>query len=222
LALVAVGLFTAIALGLPHELSLRQLHHHRQELAALAHVHPILTVAGYVAVYAVAIGLSLPVAMVLTVTGGLLFGTWIGGFSASVGATLGATLVFVACRTAAGDLLRRRAGPTIARIEDGVLADAFSYVMMLRLLPVMSMTLANLALGFIEIPLRTFVLATFAGILPVSLIYASLGASLGKLFAQGAHPHLHELVRPGTLAALAGLAVLSLAPIAVRRWRRRT
>jgi uncharacterized membrane protein YdjX (TVP38/TMEM64 family) len=221
LVVVAIGLIAAMALGLPHQLSLHQLHRHRDQLEALAHSHPILAVLGYVGVYILAIGFSLPVAMVLTLTGGFLFGPWVGGLAASVGATLGATLVFVVCRTAAGDVLRRRAGPTIARIEDGVLADAFSYVMMLRLLPVMSMTLANLALGFIEVPLRTFVVATFVGILPVSIIYADLGSGLGKLFAQGGRPHFHELIRPQLVAALAGLAVLSLAPIVFRRLRRR-
>lgn len=221
LVLVAAGLVAAIALGLPHQLSLHQLHRHRDQLEALVRVHPVLSVLGYVGVYAVAIGLSLPVAMVMTLTGGFLFGPWIGGLSASIGCTLGATVVFVVCRTAAGDILRRRAGPAITRIEDGVLADAFSYVMMLRLLPVMSMTLANLALGFIEIPLRTFVPATFLGILPVSLIYAGLGSGLRRAFAQGGRLHLHDLVRPSILFALAGLALLSLAPIAVRRLRRR-
>jgi uncharacterized membrane protein YdjX (TVP38/TMEM64 family) len=159
--------------------------------------------------------------MIMTLTGGFLFGPWVGGLAAALGCTFGATIVFLVCRTAAGDVLRRRAGPTIARIEDGVLADAFSYVMILRLLPVVPMTLSNLALGFIEIPLRTFVLATFIGILPVSLIYANLGAGLGKLFAAGTRPHLHDLVTPQVIAALAGLALLSVAPIVFRRLRGR-
>jgi uncharacterized membrane protein YdjX (TVP38/TMEM64 family) len=220
LALVAAGLVVAIALDLPGQLSLHALHHHRDQLERLARLHPALSVAGYVAVYALAIGLSLPVALVMTLSGGFLFGPWIGGVAAACGCTLGATIVFLVCRNATGDVLRRRAGPTIARIEDGVLADAFSYVMVLRLLPVMPMTLSNLALGFIEIPLRTFVAATFLGILPVSLIYAGLGSGLGRMFAQGVRPNLHALVRPEVLLALAGLALLSLAPIAARRLRR--
>ena len=221
LALVAVGLILAIVYDLPRQLSLHELHRHREQLVALSHSHPVLTVLGYVGVYTLVIGLSLPGALIMTLTGGFLFGPWVGGVAAACGCTLGATVVFLVCRTAAGDVLRRRAGPTIARIEDGVLADAFSYVMILRLLPVVPMTLSNLALGFIEIPLRTFVLATFIGILPVSLIYANLGSGLGKLFAAGTRPHLHELVTPQVIAALAGLALLSFAPILFRRLRRR-
>jgi uncharacterized membrane protein YdjX (TVP38/TMEM64 family) len=221
LALVAAGLIASIALGLPHQLSLHQLHQHGDALEALARAHPVLTLLGYIGVYAVAIGVSLPVALVLTLTGGFLFGPWVGGAAAALGCTLGATLVFVVCRSAAGDVLRRRAGPTIARIEDGVLADAFSYVMMLRLLPIVPMTLANLALGFIEIPVRTFVWASFLGILPLSLIYAGLGSGLRELFARSERPDLSALIHPEVLLALGGLALLSLAPILLRRLRRR-
>jgi uncharacterized membrane protein YdjX (TVP38/TMEM64 family) len=220
LALVAAGLVAAVALGLPHQLSLHQLHRHRDQLEALVRLHPALSVAAYVGIYALAVALSLPVALVMTLTGGFLFGPWVGGLAAAGGCTIGGAVVFLVCRTAAGDVLRRRAGPTIARIEDGVLRDAFSYILVLRLLPVMPLWLANLALGFIEIPLRTFVVATFVGILPVSLVYAGLGSGLGRMFASGVRPDLHAVMRPEVILALAGLALLSLAPIAVRRLRR--
>lgn len=220
LALAGAGLVAAIALGLPRQLSLHELHHHRDQLEAMARLHPMLSVLGYVGVYSLAIGLSLPVAMVMTLSGGFLFGPWVGGVAAACSCTIGGTIVFLICRNASGDVLRRRAGPTIAKIEDGVLADAMSYVMVLRLLPVMPMTLANLALGFIEIPLRTFVIGTFAGILPISLIYAGLGSDLGQMFARGVRPSVQELVRPEVLLALGGLALLSLAPLVARRLRR--
>jgi uncharacterized membrane protein YdjX (TVP38/TMEM64 family) len=221
LALMAAAIVAAFAMGLPHQLTLHALHRHREQLALLAQSHPVLAVGAYVGVYAAAIALSFPVAMVLTLSGGFLFGPWVGGLAAACGSTLGATGVFLVCRTAAGDFLRAYAGAAVARIEDEVIADAFSYVLMLRLLPLMPMTLSNLALGFIEIPLGTFVAGTFLGIAPISLVYASLGAGLGKMFARGERPDLHALVRPEVILALAALALLSLAPIVLRRLRRR-
>jgi uncharacterized membrane protein YdjX (TVP38/TMEM64 family) len=220
LALLAAGLAVALALGLPRELSLHQLHRHGEQLRAFTEAHPVLSVATYLVVYAMAVGFSLPVALVLTLTGGYLFGPWIGGLAAAIGCTLGGSAVFLVCRTAAGDVLRRRAGPTIARIEDEVLRDAFSYILVLRLVPVMPLWLSNIALGFIEIPLRTFALATFLGILPVSFVYAGLGSGLGRMFQRGERPDLHAVLRPEVLGALIGLAVLSLVPIVLRRLRR--
>jgi uncharacterized membrane protein YdjX (TVP38/TMEM64 family) len=220
LALVAAGLIAALAFGLPHELSLHALRHHRDQLEAGVRLHPVLSLLAYIGIYTLAVALSLPVPMVMTLTGGFLFGPWIGGLASAISCTLGAGVVFLVCRTAAGDVLRRRAGPTIAKIEDDVLRDAFSYIVVLRLLPVMPMWLVNLALGFIEAPFRTYMIATFIGILPVSVVYAWLGAGLGKLFAHGGRIELSQALSPGVLAALGGLVVLSLVPILVRRMRR--
>jgi uncharacterized membrane protein YdjX (TVP38/TMEM64 family) len=221
LAVIVAGLVAAIALGLPHELSIHQLHRHREALEALVRTHRILSVVAYVAIYSFAVTLSLPGApLVMTLTGGFLFGPWIGGTAAALSCTLGASVVFLVCRTAAGDVLRRRAGPTVARIEEGVRREAFYTVTVLRLLPVMPMALANLGLGFVAIRLRTFMTATFVGILPISVIYAMLGSGLGRTFAAGEHPHIHEMMTPQIILALSGLAILSLAPILVR-WLRR-
>ena len=79
----------------------------------------------YIAVYAVLVALSVPGAVALTIAGGFLFGTWLGGLCAVVGATLGATAVFVAAR-AGFNGLARHAGPLIGKLEAGFRADAFS------------------------------------------------------------------------------------------------
>jgi uncharacterized membrane protein YdjX (TVP38/TMEM64 family) len=123
------------------------------------------------------------------------------------------------CRTAAGDVLKQRAGPTAAKIEAGVRRDAFSYILILRLVPVMPFWLANLALGLIDIPFSTFFAASLIGIAPVSVIYAGLGSSLNALFAAGARPDLHLIERPSVILPLLGLSFLSLTPIIVRRLR---
>ena len=219
LLLVLAALVAAFASGLTRHLSLHELRERREALEALVRAHPAVSLGLYVATYTACVALSLPAALVLTLSGGLLFGAWVGGFAASLSCTLGATLVFLICRTAIGDSLRGRAGPTAARIEAAVRRDAFSYIVTLRLVPVMPFWLANLALGFIDIPLRTFVVASFLGILPVSLIYAGLGSGLDRMFARHQRPDLHLVMHAGVLLPLLGLAILSLAPIAWRRLR---
>jgi uncharacterized membrane protein YdjX (TVP38/TMEM64 family) len=219
LVLIAVLIAAAFASGLADHLSMPELRARHAQLEAIVRAHPLLSLGAYVGVYCAVVGLSLPAALVMTLTGGLLFGPWIGGLAAAVSCTLGAGIVFLACRSAVGDLLQRRAGPTAARIEAGVRRDAFSYILTLRLVPVMPFWLANLALGLIDIPFSTFLLASFLGIAPVSVIYAGLGSSLNTLFAEGMRPNLHLILRPTILLPLAGLSLLSLTPIVVRRWR---
>ena len=219
LLLVLVAVIAAFASGLTKHLSLHELRARREGLEALVHAHPVTSLLLYIGAYTASVAVSLPAALVLTLTGGLLFGAWLGGFAASFSCTLGAALVFLVCRTAIGDALRSRAGPTAARIEGAVRRDAFSYIVTLRLIPVMPFWLANLALGFIDIPLGTFVLATFLGILPVSLIYAGLGSGLDHMFSHHQRPDLHLVMHTNILVPLVGLAILSLAPIAWRRFR---
>jgi uncharacterized membrane protein YdjX (TVP38/TMEM64 family) len=220
LILLAALLVAAWASGLTHDLSLHALRARREALQAAVHAHPVLSLGAYVGAYTLIVALSLPAALVMTLTGGLLFGAWVGGLAAAVSCTLGSAILFLVCRTAAGDVLRRRAGPTAARIEAGVRRDAFSYIVTLRLIPVMPFWLANLALGFLDIPPGVFVSASFVGILPVSVVYAGLGANLNLLFARRQRPDLHLVLRPEVLLPLVGLALLAMAPIIARKLRR--
>ena len=221
LALVALGLVAVFASGLDRHLSLHELRERHAMLIEWVRERPVSCLAAYVGFYALCVALSAPVALVMTLTGGLLFGAWLGGLAAALACTGGGTIIFLACRTAAGDLLARRAGPMAARVAEGVRRDAFSYIVALRLMPVAPFWLCNLALGLVDIPLATYTTASFIGILPVSVVVAGLGAGLNQLFDKGVHPDLHLALRPQIFLPLLGLALLSLAPIAVRRWRER-
>jgi uncharacterized membrane protein YdjX (TVP38/TMEM64 family) len=214
--LVLAAIVAAFVSGITRHLSLHELRDRRELLQAMVHLHPILSAFAYLGAYSVVIALSLPAALPMTLAGGLLFGPIVGGLAAAAGCTLGGTVVFLVCRTAAGDILHRAASPRIAEIEDGVRRDAFFYILTLRLIPITPFGLATIALGFLEIPLATFVGATLLGILPISFIYASLGSSLNRAFATHQRLNLHSLVQPQIVMALVGLALLALAPILLR------
>jgi uncharacterized membrane protein YdjX (TVP38/TMEM64 family) len=219
--LVLIAVVAALASGVTRHLSVHELRERRELIMSLDHIHPVLSVLAYVGLYTLVIGLSLPAALPLTLAGGLFFGPWVGGLAAAIGCTLGGTVVYLVCRTAAGDVLRRTAGKRVAEIEDGVRRDAFFYIMTLRLLPVMPFGLTTLALGFLEIPVLTFMGATFIGIAPLSFIYARLGWGLNAAIASHQRLNIHSLLQPPVLIALGGLALLSLSPIIIRRLRRR-
>src|SRR5271169_6697488 len=117
----------------------------------------------YIAAYAALVALSVPGAVVLTIAGGFLFGTWLGGLCAVVGATLGATGVFLAARAGLNGLARR-AGPLIGKLEAGFRADAFNYLLVLRLVPLFPFCFVNLVAALTRINLGTYVAGTFLGI----------------------------------------------------------
>jgi len=220
LIVIALAVAAVFASGVADHLSLVELKERRDQLQGFVALHPVLSFGLYILIYIAVVSLSLPGALIMTLSGGFLFGPWLGAAAAASGASMGAAVIFLVCRSAIGDSLRGKAGSTIAKIEDGVRRDAFSYILTLRLIPVMPFWLVNLAAGFVDIPLRTFLSATVLGILPGSLVYAGLGSGLGEVFASGQDPNLRVIFEPHVLLPLVGLGLLSLLPVVLRRFRK--
>jgi uncharacterized membrane protein YdjX (TVP38/TMEM64 family) len=156
--------------------------------------------------------------LLLTITGGFLFGPWLGGAYAVVGATAGATVVFLAARAGLAGLAAR-AGPWVQRVEAGFRRNGLNYLLVLRLIPIFPFWLVNLVAGAIGLRLWVYLLGTFVGIIPVTFIYASLGNGLGTLAEEGRPPDLAILFRPSVFLPILGLAALALLPVIYRRWR---
>ena len=115
----------------------------------------LLAVIAYIALYIVVVALSLPGAAFLTVAGGFLFGLALGASAAVVGATVGATVIFLVARSALGEPLLKRAGPRAAKLAEGFRADALSYLLFLRLVPAFPFFLVNLVPAFAGVRLGT-------------------------------------------------------------------
>ena len=213
-ALLIGGLIAFVALGGTEWLSLDTLRENRSALLAYTERNYALMLGVTVLVYVVATALSLPGATVLSLATGLLFGRWIGTAVIAVGATIGATLVFLAARYLFADAARRRMGPAAQRIVEGFRKDAFNYLLFLRLVPLFPFWLINLVPAFTPIRTQTYVLATAIGILPGAFVFANLGESLGRISSA------EELVSTETLLALGLLGVLALVPVVVKRLRR--
>jgi uncharacterized membrane protein YdjX (TVP38/TMEM64 family) len=216
LAVFAVAAAAFLAFGEERSLSFIALAEHRAWLAGLVARWGVLALLFYIAAYAVLTALSVPGAAILTIAGGLLFGTWLGGLGAILGATLGASVIFLAARAGLAGLVAR-AGPRAARIEAGFRADAFNYLLALRLIPIFPFWLVNLVAGMTGMRLVPYVAATFLGIIPGALVYAGIGNGLGQV-AAGRAPDLAILLRPGVLLPLLALALLALIPVGYRRW----
>ena len=187
------------------------------DLAGAARATAALT---FILCYAGLVALSVPGGALLTITGGFLFGPWLGGAYAVVGATTGATVVFLAARAGLAGLAVR-AAPWVQRIEAGFRRNGLNYLLVLRLIPIFPFWLVNLVAGAVGLRLWVYVLGTFIGIIPVTFIFASLGNGLGALVEEGRPPDIGVLYRPGVLLPILALAALALLPLAYRRWRTR-
>lgn len=216
LALLALILAT----GVHRYISFATLKAHRAELLALVASYPVLSVAAFMVFYLVFVAVSVPGAVFLTVAGGFLFGTVVGGSATVIGATAGATALFVFARSAFGDALRRRATGFAAKMEQGFRENAFNYLLVLRLVPAFPFFVVNLAAAVLGVPFATYVVATGLGIAPATFVFASFGSGLGQIFDRGEEPSLQGVLTPGIMFGLIGLAVLALIPIAIKKIRR--
>ena len=205
--------------GLTNEMSWAGLARQQALLRAWVAAHPLGAPCLFVAIYVTSVALSLPQAALLTITGGLLFGTVMGGVLAVSSATAGAVLLFLIARSAFADSMRRRAGPRFARLRDALTRDGFSYLLAIRLVPLFPFWLVNLAAALCGMRLRHFTAATIIGMAPTTFIMASIGAGLGDVLAQGGRPDLGVLVSAPVLGPLLALALLSIAPIVWRKYR---
>jgi uncharacterized membrane protein YdjX (TVP38/TMEM64 family) len=219
LLLILALLALAYAAGLHRALSWEALAARQADLRGWVEARPLATALAYVAVYAGAVAVSLPGAVVITVAGGLLFGTLAGAVLAVTGASLGAVAVFLLARGVLAPVLAARAGPFLARLRPGLERDGFSYLLALRLIPVLPFWLVNLAPALVGMRLAPFAAATVLGIIPATTVFASVGAGIGAVLQAGGRPDLAIVLSPPVLLPLLALAALSLVPVLWRAWK---
>lgn len=221
LAILVAALAAFFAFGLQDWFDLEVLRQHRLWLAAQVHDHFFLSLLAYMAIYAVAVAVSVPGGAVLTIAGGFLFGSVVGCAATVVAATIGAVGLFLAARTALGEPLRARAGPWMQRLEKGFAENALSYLLVLRLVPLFPFFVVNLVPAFLGVRLRTYFIGTLVGIIPGTFVYAAVGAGLGSLSEAGGAISTGDVLSPQIIIALIGLALLALLPVAYKKWTRR-
>ncbi|MCB1475507.1 MAG: TVP38/TMEM64 family protein [Rhodobiaceae bacterium] len=217
-------------------LSFETLAAQRQALGAFVDSHFVASLAVYVGLYVVVVALSIPGATIMTLAGGLLYGWILGGAATVVAATAGSVVIFLIARSSLGAGLAKKAGGVAERMAEGFRQNALSYMLFLRLVPVFPFWLVNLAPALLGVPLATYVIGTFFGIIPGTLAFTFVGAGLDSVIdAQtaaraacleraGATPadcpfsfELSSIVTPELLAALVLLGAVALIPVFLKK-----
>ncbi len=220
IAIVIVALVGAFTLG--DYLNFEALRDNRAALLAFRDQHYMVTVVVFIAAYVAIVAFSLPGATIATLTGGFLFATFPGALFNVTGATIGATAIFLAARWGLGARLGARMETSegkIKKIKDGIDENQWEMLFLIRLVPAIPFFVANLLPAFLEVPLHRFVISTFLGIIPGTVVFTSIGAGLGEVFARGETPDLGVIFEPHILLPILGLSVLAALPIIVKALR---
>ncbi len=220
-AVLALGFVLFFAYDLHRFIGWDALKEHRGWLVAEVARNQALVAAAFVAMYTLVVAFSIPGGAIMTISAGFLFGTVPAACFGVVGGTLGSVCVFLAARTAFGEVLRAKAGPALKRMEAGFRENAFSYMLFLRLVPLFPFWLVNLVPAFLGVPLGTYFLATLIGVIPGALVFASLGNGAGAILDAGGEPDLGVLFQPEVLLPLLALAGLAVLPVAYKKFKAR-
>ncbi|MEM7241970.1 MAG: TVP38/TMEM64 family protein [Pseudomonadota bacterium] len=208
-------------------LSFDMLAENREALLEWRDANYLLAVLVFIAAYIVIVAFSLPGAAVMTLTGGFLFGLFPGALFTVLGATLGALVIFSAVKLGLGDYLHAKffednhdgKETFLEKMDRELRENELSYLLILRLVPAVPFFLANLAPAFLGVSFRMFALTTFFGIMPGSIVYTSVGAGLGDVFAAGETPNLGIIFEWHILGPILGLVALAALPIIIKKFR---
>ena len=201
IALLIVGFF---ALGLDQHFSLDGARAAVAEFESLKTQNPLLLGLAFFAVYCVMSTLSIPGAVWITLASGALFGLVWGTVIVSFASSLGATGAMLVARYILRDHVISRYGQKMEPFLSGMQKDGLSYLLSLRLLPIVPYFLINLAMGLTTMRWPVFYIASQIGMLPGTIIFVNAGAQLGQIRS------LDDVTSPGLIFSLCLLALLPI------------
>lgn len=217
LAVIIIGVVAAFyALGLERYLSLDYLRNSESSLMHMYEMQPFLWAFAYFAIYVAVTGLSLPLASVITLLAGPVFGLFWGSVIVTFAAAIGATISFLVARFLLRDWIQSHFEHQLAKINQGIERDGIFYLFLLRLIPAFPFFVINLVMGLTPMHTRTYFLVSLVGMIPGNVLYVNAGVQLGKIHS------LHGLLSPGLIASFVALGVFPLiVKKAVDFWRKR-
>ncbi|MCW5680863.1 MAG: TVP38/TMEM64 family protein [Xanthobacteraceae bacterium] len=180
LLVMVAGAAAFFASGLHREFSIESAFAHRETLLKSIGENPVGAFVLYVAAYSAAIVFAMPGAIVFTMFGGFLFG-WIGGALGGIlGACIGGAITVLVGGASLGRTLEQASLPRFHRFANGFRNNAFGYIFLLRLIPMVPYIAINVASALFRVPLRTFLAATALGIAPIAICFGFIGSGFDR------------------------------------------
>jgi len=202
LLITAIAAFFFFDLG--QWLTLEQLKAQQSDLDNFRASNPLLVAAIYMLLYIVVTALSLPGATIMTLSGGAIFGLYLGTALALVSATIGATLAFLIARYLVGNWVQTRFADRIQAINQGIEKDGAFYLFSLRLVPIFPFFVINVVMALTPLKTLTFFWVSLIGMLAGAGVYANAGTQIAQL------ENLSGIASPSLLLSFALLGVFPI------------
>lgn len=211
LGLIFVFAIVLLAIFFHFAISFEAIKGHESQLLAYRAQHPLKAVFLFCAAYIFLTSIMLPGASSLTLVGGAIFGLWWGTIIVSFVSTIGATVAFWLARWLFRNWLEAKYHDRLETLRAGVAKNEISYLLSLRLNPVIPFWLINLLMGLTAIRTRRYFWVSQIGMLPGTILYVNAGVHLA---------HLDSLQAIRTPSMIVAFLLLAAFPLVARRLSR--
>ena len=200
--------------GILDWLSLAYIQERADMLAAFIHQRYWSAVVLYIFSYIIVAALSIPIAALVTITGGYLFGTVLGALFTNIGATIGATVIFLIVRYSIGHYIQERFAKQLVQFNQLFNQYGANFLLMARFIVLFPFFLVNMLAGLTRVSVGTFIWTTAVGILPASLVYSFAGRQLKEI------KRVEDIFSWPVIMAFVALALLLTVPIIARHLKK--
>ncbi len=183
----------------------------KEILADFVDTNYILAIVLFVFLYIVSVAFMIPIATVLTLAGGFLFGSIFGVIYVNIGATIGAILAFLFARYIIGDKVQLKYEKQLQKFNKELEVNKYQYLFSLRFLPIFPFFLVNFLCGVTKLDLKTFIITTALGIIPGSFVYTYAGSQLASINS------IKDIFSRNILYAFILLGIITLMPVIVKK-----
>jgi len=168
----------------------------------------IFSISIFISLYAFLILCNFPMASLLSMTSGFLFGTWVGGLIAIVGGTLGAFGIFGIAKYFFSDFVKKNILNKYSFIENYFKRNDLELMILIRIIPAVPFFAQNLILAGLGADNKKFFYTTLLGLAPWSFIFCSVGQGLEEIFVNQTDISFSLIAQPEYLIPIGTIAFL--------------
>jgi len=151
---------------------------------------------------------NFPIASLLSLIGGFLYGTWIGGIGIIIGGTLGSFIVFLLAKSFFHDYITKKLLHKYPFINQYFQKNELELMFLIRLIPGIPFFAQNLILAGLGGKRVKFLFTTLLGLSPWAMIFASIGRGLEEIFIEGQSLSFALIAKPEYLIPIGIIIVL--------------
>ena len=210
------GIVIFYASSLNEIISFKEFINNYSELKEYTKTNKMLSYGLFILLYILIVAFSIPIASLLTICGGSLFG-WEAFFLIIFSATIGSTIVFVAAKTIFYEFFKNKTNAFQIKLENGFKKNDFLYLISLRLIPLVPFWVVNVIPAFFNMRLKLYFLGTFFGIAPGTFVYVWFSIGFEKILTEGNKPDFSIFNQPTIIGSFTAFGLLILLPILIKK-----